>query len=94
MKPGRAFADGNVEAAGVITINVRPFAVICVMPPLGTSYLIVRTSCSSPTLYILSFPDRRLIHMHTLEGIWMWRVFLPTQTALCDFASKAVHVLP
>ena len=69
------------------------------MPPapgLRTLYLIVGT-CDTPTLRVLSLPDRRLVHTHTLEGMKVRGLAAdPSGTALavCDNKSEAVHVLP
>ncbi len=79
-----------------MTNSDRPLAM---MPPasgLRTFYLIVGV-CYSSTLHILSLPDRRLVHTHTLEGMVVRGLAAdPSGTALavCDYASKAVHVLP
>jgi hypothetical protein len=46
---------------------------------------------------VLSLPDRRLVHTHTLEGMVVTGLAAdPSGTALavCDAASKAIHVLP
>ncbi len=73
--------------------------VLAVMPPapgLRTSYLIVGTA-GSPDLQLISLPDRRLVHTHTLEGMKVTGLAAdPSGTALavCDGLSKAVHVLP
>jgi hypothetical protein len=88
-------ADGTVEAAGVAPKS-RPLAVMPPAPGLRTSYLIVGTIIS-PTIHVISLPDRRLIHTHTLEGMQATGLAAdPSATALavCDFVSKAVHVLP
>jgi hypothetical protein len=87
--------DGIVEAAGV-TDNLRPLAVMPPAPGLRTSYLIVGI-IDTPTLHVISLPDRRLIHTHTLEGMEVVGLAADpfgTALAVCDFASKAVHVLP
>ncbi len=79
-----------------MTNNYRPLAMIPPSPGLRTSYLIVGTY-GSPTLNILSLPDRRLVHTHTLEGMQITGLAAdPSGIALavCDFRSKAVHVLP
>jgi hypothetical protein len=50
-----------------------------------------------PTLLVLSLPDRRLVYTHTLEGMEVSGLAAdPSGTALavCDTASKAIHVLP
>jgi outer membrane protein assembly factor BamB len=88
-------SEGVVKAAGKALMG-RPLAV---MPPaLGqrTSYLVVGTYSTS-TLLVLSMSDRRLVHTHTLEGIKVLGLAAdPSGTALavCDGASKAIHVLP
>jgi hypothetical protein len=87
-------AEGDVEAAGTAD-NWRPLAV---MPPTldrHTSYLVVGTRYW-PTLLVLSLPDRRLVHTHTLEGMRVTGLAAdPSGTALavCDAAYKAIHVL-
>jgi hypothetical protein len=92
--------DGFVEAAGS-TNNYRPLAVV---PPASgqhssgqcTSYLVVGTFYS-PTLHVLSLPDRRLVYAHELEGMQVTGLAAdPSGTALavCDRASKSIHVLP
>jgi hypothetical protein len=88
-------ADGIVEAAGEASYG-RP---LTVMPPTygrRTSYLIVGTTFS-PTLLVLSLPDRRLVHTHKLVGMRVIGLAAdPSGTALavCDRASNAIHVLP
>ena len=93
---GVTFAnEGQVEAAGA-TNAYRPLAVMPPAPGLHTSYLVMGT-CFTPTLIVLSLPDRRLFHMHTLDGIKVMGLAAdPSGTALavCDSASEAVHVLP
>jgi len=87
--------EGIVEAAGS-TRNDRPVAVVPPAPGQRTSYLVVGR-CYSPTLRVLSLPDRRLVHTHTLEGMEVMGLASdPSGTALvvCDAASKAIHVLP
>ncbi len=87
--------DGKVEAAGA-TNNHRPLAVMPPAPGLRTSYLVMGT-LDSPTLIVLSLPDRRLVHTHTLEGMQVVGLAAdPSGTALavCDYSSKAVHALP
>jgi hypothetical protein len=87
-------AEGVVEAAGTADRG----RTLAVMPPTygrHTSYLVVG-NCN-PTLRVLSLPDRRLVHTHTLEGIEVTGLAAdPSGTALavCDAASKALHVLP
>jgi hypothetical protein len=88
-------SEGVVEAAGD-TYNDRPLAVVSPAPGQRTSYLVMGTRCT-PTLFVLSLPDRRLVHTHTLEGMRVVCLAAdPSGTALavCDYASKAVHVLP
>jgi hypothetical protein len=88
-------ADGTVAAAGVAPRN-RPLAVMPPAPGLRTSYLIVG-KYATPTLHVISLPDRRLIHTHTLEGMQVVDLAAdPSGTALavCDSASEAVHVMP
>jgi hypothetical protein len=88
-------AEGVVEDAGTADY-LRPLAV---MPPTvgrHTSYLVVGT-LRMPTLHVLSLPDRRLVHTHTLEGMEVAGLAAdPSGTALavCDAASKAINVLP
>jgi DNA-binding beta-propeller fold protein YncE len=91
----RLVADGTVEAAGVAPNN-RLLAVMPPDPGLHTSYLIVGTF-NTPALHVISLPDRRLFHTHTLEGMGVMGLAAdPSGNALavCDFASAAVHVLP
>jgi DNA-binding beta-propeller fold protein YncE len=88
-------AEWVVEAAGNAD-NRRPLAVMPPTPGRHTSYLVVGTY-GKPTLRVLSLPDRRLVHTHTLEGILLTGLAAdPSGTALavCDAASNAVHVLP
>jgi hypothetical protein len=88
-------ADGVVEAAGTAGED-RPLAVMPPTPGRLTSYLVVGTRFK-PTLRVLSLPDRRLIQKHTLEGMEVTGLAAdPSGTALavCDAASKAIHVLP
>jgi hypothetical protein len=88
-------AEGVVEAAG----NPDAGRALAVMPPTPgrhTSYLVVGT-LHVPTLRVLSLPDRRLVHTHTLKGMGVIGLAAdPSGTALavCDAASKAIHVLP
>jgi hypothetical protein len=88
-------ADGALEAAGKASYG-HPLAV---MPPTygrRTSYLIVGALYGS-TLCVLSLPDRRLVHTHTLEGMDVMGLAAdPSGTALAvsDDRSKAIHVLP
>jgi hypothetical protein len=89
-------AEGGVEAGFADHSGTqRPLAVMS--PTLGrhTSYLIVGTAWTS-TLCVMSLPDRRLVHTHTLEGMLVTGLAAhPSGTALavCDYASKAIHVL-
>jgi hypothetical protein len=88
-------SEGVVHAAGS-TCDWRPLAVVPPAPGKRTSYLVVGTY-TTPTLHVLSLPDRRLVHTHTLEGmIVMGLAADPSGTALavCDSASEAIHVLP
>jgi hypothetical protein len=88
-------SEGAVEAAGD-TDNFRPLAVVPPAPGQCTSYLVVRTY-KAQTLLVLSLPDRRLVHTHTLEGMEVVGLAAdPAGTALavCDSASKVVRVLP
>jgi hypothetical protein len=92
---GALVSEGVLEAAGD-TGNLRPLAVVPPAPGQRSSYLVVGTH-NSPTLLILSLPDRRLVHTHTLEGMKVMGLAAdPSGTALavCNGASKAVHVLP
>jgi hypothetical protein len=92
---GSLVPDGIVEAAGN-TACIRPLTVIPPAPRQCTSYLIVGT-CNAPTLLVLSLPDRRLVHTHTLEGTMVVGLAADpsgTTFAVCDSASGAVHVLP
>jgi hypothetical protein len=88
-------SEGVVEAGGTAD-NDRPLAV---MPPTSgrhTSYLVVGTG-NEPTLRVLSLPDCRLVHTHTLEGMQVTGLAAdPSGTALavCDSSSAAIHVLP
>jgi hypothetical protein len=88
-------AEGDVRAAGTAD-NWRSLAVMPPTPGRQTSYLIVGT-LGKPKLLVLSLPDRRLVHTHTLEGMQVMCLAAdPSGTALavCDAASKAIHVLP
>jgi hypothetical protein len=74
----------------------HPLAVVPAAAGHRTSYLVVGT-LSSGMLHILSLPDRRLVHTHTCEGIHVSCLAAdPSGTALavCDEASKSLHVLP
>jgi hypothetical protein len=88
-------SEGVLQAAGE-TESWRPLAVVPPAPGQRTSYLVVGT-INTPTLLVLSLPDRRLVHTHTLEGMMVVGLAAdPSGTALavCDSVSKAVHVLP
>jgi hypothetical protein len=88
-------ADGVVEAAGTDDDD-RPLAVMPPTPGRHTSYLVAGTF-GKPTLRVLSLPDRCLVHTHTLKGMELTGLAAdPSGTALavCDRASKAIHVLP
>ena len=88
-------AEGAVEAAGTED-NSRPLAVVPPAPGQRTSYLVVGT-LYTPTLRVLSLPDRRLVHTHELEGMKVTGLAADpsgTVLAVCDYASKAIHVLP
>jgi hypothetical protein len=87
--------EGVVEAAGTADKG-RPLAVMPPTPGRHTSYLVVGTH-GKRTLRVLSLSDRRLVHTHTLEGMGVMGLAAdPSGTALavCDRASKAIHVLP
>jgi hypothetical protein len=95
--------DGVVEAAGQADW-IHPLAVMPLAPGPGpgrgpeqrTSYLVVGTLLSG-ILRVLSLPDRRLVFTHELKGIKVVGLAAdPSGTALavCDRASKAIHVLP
>ena len=86
--------DGVVE--GATTGTWRPIAVMPPAPGQCTSYLVVGTEFST-TLRVFSLPDRRLVHVHRLEGICVAGLAAdPSGTALavCGYTSKAIHVLP
>jgi hypothetical protein len=88
-------SEGVVEAAGTAD-NSRPLAMIPLTPARHTPYLVVGTY-RQPTLRVLSLPNRRLVHTHTLEGMEVMGLAAdPSGTALavCDARSKAIHVLP
>ena len=87
--------EGRVEAAGG-TDKARSLTVMPPAPGLRTSYLFVGTA-GTPTLHVLSLPERRLVHTHTLEGMKVYGLAAdPSGTALavCDNASGAIHDLP
>jgi hypothetical protein len=88
-------SEGVVEAAGNKGY-ARPLAVTPPAPGQRTSYLVVGT-IRTPTLLILSLPDRRLFHTHTLEGMKVVGLAADpsgTAMAVCDAESNAIHVLP
>jgi hypothetical protein len=92
---GALVSEGVVETAGDTEYS-RPLAVVPPAPGQHTSYLVVGT-CRTHTLLVLSLPDRRLVHKHTLGGMMVKGLAAdPSGTALavCDGASRAVHVLP
>jgi hypothetical protein len=85
---------GFVEAAGN-TGHYRPLAVVPATPGKHTSYLVVGTY-GAALLLVLSLPDCRLVHTHALEGLEVMGLAADpsgTTLAVCDRASKAVHVL-
>jgi hypothetical protein len=76
-------------------VDHRPLAVMPPDPGRRSSYLVVAT-LGRPTLLVLSLPDRRLIHTHTLESIQVSGLAAdPSGAALtvCDSASECVRVL-
>jgi hypothetical protein len=86
-------AEGFVKATAK---NWRPLAVMPPTPGRHTSYLVFGT-LFKPTLHLLSLPDCRVVHTHTLEGMQLTGLAAdPSGTALavCYRASKAIHVLP
>jgi hypothetical protein len=88
--------EGGVLEASGDEVDWRPLAVMPPAPGRSTSYLVVGTR-GLPRLRVLSLPDRRLAHTHTLEGMKVSGLAAdPSGTALavCDGASKAVHILP
>jgi hypothetical protein len=88
-------AEGVVEAAGTGDYE-RPLAVMPPTPGRHTSYFVVGTR-TKPILRVMSLPDCRLVHTHTLKGMVVTDLAAdPSGTALavCDRASKAIHVLP
>jgi hypothetical protein len=88
-------AEGVVKAAGTGD-NLLPLAVMPPTPGLHASYLVVGTY-DTPTLLVMSLPDRRLVHTHMLKGMRVTGLAAdPSGTALavCDARSKAIHVLP
>jgi hypothetical protein len=92
---GALVSEGVVEAAGD-NDDFHPLAVVPHDPDQRTSYLVVGIY-GTPTLLVLSLPDRRLVHTHTLEGICVVGLAAdPSGTALavCDRLSEAIHVLP
>jgi hypothetical protein len=88
-------AEGVVEAAGMADY-LHTLAVLPRTPGRHTSYLVVGSARMS-TLRVLSLPDRRLVHTHTLEGMDVTGLAAdPSGTALAvrNAASKAIRVLP
>ena len=88
-------AEGVVEAAGGSGMS-RPLAVVPPAPGQCTSYLVVGI-LGFANLRVLSLPDRRLVHTLKLEGMQVAGLAAdPSGTALavCEFTSKAIHVLP
>jgi hypothetical protein len=91
-----------LHAAGVVheppTPDMRQM-LLAVMPSScrsTKSHLIICSSCTAD-LRILSLPDRRLVHTHTLEGMLVCDLAAdPSGTALvvCDLAADAISVLP
>jgi hypothetical protein len=74
----------------------HPLAVVPPVPGQHTSFLVVGT-LGCPTLRVLSLSDCCLVHTHELEGMEVAGLAAdPSGTALavCDAASKAIHVLP
>jgi hypothetical protein len=87
-------AEGVIKAA-VTGVAFRPLAVMPPTPGRYTSYLVMGVQFM-PTLLVLSLPDRRLVHTHTLEGMEMTGLAAdPSGAALVvfDAVSKAAHVL-
>jgi hypothetical protein len=78
-------------------VHALPLAVV---PPnfrlgIRTSFLVVGGR-NTPTLHVFSLPDRRLVHVHELEQMKVRGLAAdPSGTALaiCDGATKAIHVL-
>jgi hypothetical protein len=92
---GAMVSEGVVDAIGD-SIRWRPLAVMPPAPSQHNSYLVVGTF-KNPTLLVLSLPDCSLVHTHTLERVEVVGLAAePSGTALavCDAASKALHVLP
>jgi hypothetical protein len=88
-------AKGRLDAAGS-TGKHRPLAVVPPTPGKHTPCLIVGTY-GTPALRVLSLPDLRVIHEHTLWGIKVMGMATDsagTVLAVCDYVSKAVQVLP
>jgi DNA-binding beta-propeller fold protein YncE len=93
---GSALVQEGVVGAVSNTGFSRPLAVIPPAPGQRTSYLVMGT-LRTPTLLLLSLPNRRLVHTHTLEGMEVMGLVADpsgTAVAVCDSASNAVHVLP
>jgi len=89
--------DRIVETAGV---GYRPLAVVppgpAPAPSQRTSYLVVGTYRFS-TLHVFSLPDHHLVHTHELEEMEVAGLAADpfgTALAVCNAASKAIHVLP
>jgi hypothetical protein len=89
--------DRIVETAGV---GYRPLAVVppgpAPAPGQRTSYLVVGTY-RFPTLHVFSLPDHHLVHTHELEEMEVAGLAADpfgTALAVCNAASKAIHVLP
>jgi hypothetical protein len=88
-------AEGVVKAVGTAD-HWRPLTVMPPIPGRHTSYFIVGTRMT-PNLRVLSLPDRRLVHTHTLEGMVVTGLAAdPSGTALavCDHTTATIHVLP
>jgi hypothetical protein len=95
--------DGVVEEAVKEAGTTDPPRPLAVVPPAPgpesgqrTSFLVVGTF-RCPTLHVFSLPDHRLIHTHELEEMKVVGLAAdPSGNALavCDGASKAIHVLP
>ena len=87
-------ATGRVEAAGTANAS-RP---LVVMPPAAgsrTSHLIVGIA-DGDSLRVISLPGLTLVHTHTLKRTIVGGLAADpwgTALAVCDGASKAIHVL-
>lgn len=93
-------AEGIVEAAGS-TKKLRPLVVVPPAPghwPGGArSFLVVGSGVGGSVLRILSLPDRRLVHTHTLGGMQIVGLAADPSgnaIAVCDAAVAGVYVLP